>query len=57
VEFGTTLSASWKIRTKLAVLAGAVLHWMAGEISGPACEYRNGIIPPSGQAVVVRVMV
>src|SRR5262245_28978430 len=49
-------SRSRIISTKLAVPSGTSLHENAGEVSGPACEYLVGIIPPSLQPVLVRLI-
>src|SRR6516165_1989365 len=49
-------SGSWKIRAKLTVFGGTLVHSSLGETGfGSDCVYLAGISEPSANAVVVRV--
>src|ERR1700694_1685372 len=55
VPFDAT-SGSCISSTKLAVPAGALVHFSSGDICSPACVYLAGISVPSAHPLVVNVM-
>jgi hypothetical protein len=56
VPLPTAASRSRAMSTKLTVLSGALLHDNGGETWSPACVNLTGMIPPSGHALLLRVI-